>query len=80
MRTGSRIPHIKIGVRRTFHTDILGFDLAFELLEDGIVYLSREVAELVLDAIETGRTWLTGPLKALLGRGVNLQIWTENVA
>ena len=67
-------------MRRTFHTDILGFDLAFELLEDGIVYLFREGAELVLDAIETGRTWLTGPLKASLGRGVNLQIWTEDVA
>lgn len=69
-----------IGVSRAFYTNVLGFDVAFERPEDGFIYLSREGAELMLDAIETGRTWLTAPLEAPFGRGVNLQIWTEDVA
>jgi catechol 2,3-dioxygenase-like lactoylglutathione lyase family enzyme len=69
-----------IGLSRAFYTDVLGFDAAFERPEDGFVYLAREEAELMLDAIETGRTWLTAPLETPFGRGVNLQIWTEEVA
>ena len=69
-----------IGLSRAFYTDVLGFDVAFERPEDGFVYLAREEAELMLDAIETGRTWLTAPLETPFGRGVNLQIWTEEVA
>ena len=68
-----------IGVSRAFYTDVLGFDVAFERPEDGFVYLSRKGAELMLDAIETGWTSLTAPLEAPFGRGVNLQIWTEDV-
>ena len=69
-----------IGASRAFYTDVRGFDVAFERPEDGFVYLSRKGAELMLDAIETGWTWLTAPLEAPFGRGVNLQIWTEDVA
>ena len=69
-----------IGVSRAFCTDVLGFDVAFKRPEDGFVYPSREGAELMLDAIEIGRTWLTAALEVPFGRGVSLQIWTEDVA
>lgn len=66
-------------VSREFYVDILGFEVMFERPEEGFLYLRRESAELMLDTIVLGRTWLTGPLEKPYGRGVNVQIWTTDV-
>lgn len=68
-----------IAASRAFYNDILEFDVLFERPEDGFVYLSREGAELMLDSIDQGRTWLTALLEPPFGRGVNVEIWTEDV-
>jgi len=64
---------------RTFYVDLLGFDVLFERPEEGFIYLCREGAELMLDAIGTGRSWLAADAEVPFGRGVSLQIWTEDV-
>jgi catechol 2,3-dioxygenase-like lactoylglutathione lyase family enzyme len=52
-----------IGVSRAFYTNVLGFDVTCEQPEDRLVYLSREGAELMLDTVYKGRTWLTASLE-----------------
>lgn len=68
-----------IAASRHFYVEILGFEVLFERPEEGFLYLAREDAELMLDAVDQGRSWITGPMTPPFGRGVNLQIWTADV-
>lgn len=68
-----------IAVSRRFYVEILGFDVRYERPEDGFVFLTRNGAELMLDATDKGRTWLAAPAEPPFGRGINLQIWTDAV-
>lgn len=68
-----------VAASRRFYIETLGFEVRFERPEDGFVYLAREGAELMLDAADQGRTWLAAPAEQPYGRGINLQIWTDNV-
>tara|TARA_B100000676_G_scaffold303103_1_gene353126 strand:- start:330 stop:764 length:435 start_codon:yes stop_codon:yes gene_type:complete len=68
-----------ISASRAFYVGVLGFDVLFERPEEGFVYLAREGAELMLDAVDQGRTWLAAELEVPFGRGVNVQIWTADV-
>lgn len=62
-----------------FYTQVLGFSIQYERPESGFVMLERQGVRLMLDEIGQGRVWLAGPLEAPFGRGVNLQIKTEQV-
>ncbi len=42
--------------------------------------MERESAQLMIDELTDGpRTWITAPLERPYGRGINLQIWTQDV-
>ena len=69
-----------IAISRTFYVGTLGFEVLFERPEDGFVYLLREDAELMLDTIDIGRSWLAAPVRPPYGRGMSLQIWVSDVA
>lgn len=61
---------------KRFYVDVLGFRVRFA--REGFVYLERDGAELMLEQV--GKGWLTGPLEAPFGRGLNLQIEVEDAA
>lgn len=64
---------------RAFYTDILGFRVDYERVEEGFAMLEREGAFLMIDEIGLDRTWATGDLDYPLGRGINLQIEVSDV-
>jgi len=68
-----------VDASRAFYVDLLGFDILFERQEEGFLYLAREGAELMLDAVDQGRTWRTGQMEPPFGRGINLMFWTADV-
>jgi len=59
---------------------VLGFNILYARPEDKFVFLEREGAQLMLEQIGVGRNWLTAELKYPFGRGINLQIKTNEVA
>jgi uncharacterized glyoxalase superfamily protein PhnB len=68
-----------------FYTKILGFSIQYQREEDGFAMLERQGSRIMLDEIRknsvsgTDRTWISGPLEAPFGRGINLQIETNQV-
>lgn len=64
---------------RRFWCDLLGFYLRYERPEEGFGYLVLGNAHLMLDQINHGRTWATGPLEVPLGRGINLEVQVEDL-
>lgn len=65
---------------RVFYVDLLGFSVWYERPEEGFVYLRREDAHLMLEALTApGRKWVTAELAHPFGRGMNLQIEVEDV-
>jgi catechol 2,3-dioxygenase-like lactoylglutathione lyase family enzyme len=64
---------------RAFYVDLLGFEILFDRLEEGFLFLCREGAELMLDSLRTGRSWLAAEAVVPFGRGMSLQIWTADV-
>lgn len=65
---------------RAFYTEVLGFCVLYEQQEDRFAYMEREGAQLMIEERSDGpRTLLTAPLEKPYGRGMNLQIWTQNV-
>ena len=64
---------------RRFWCDLVGFSLRYERPEGGFGYLVLGNAHLMLDQIDRGRTWATGPLERPLGRGINLEVQTEEL-
>lgn len=64
---------------RRFYCDLCGFGVRFARPADGFLYLQHGAAQLMLE--EAGpESWVTGPLEAPLGRGMNLQIEVEGLA
>ena len=57
-----------------FYRDILGFDVRYMRAEGGFAAIALGEAALMLDQAGIGRDWVTAPLTAPFGRGVNLQI------
>lgn len=57
-----------------FWCGLCGFDVRYHRLEEGFAYLVRQGAHVMLEQVGVGRNWVTAPLRAPLGRGVNLQI------
>ncbi len=64
---------------RRFWCDLVGFSLRYERPEEGFGYLVLGNAHLMLDQIDRGRTWATGPLEFPLGRGINLEVQVDNL-
>lgn len=66
-----------------FYTNILGFNIQYQREEEGFAMLERQGSHLMLDEIKDPagnyRSWITAPLEAPFGRGINLQIKTTNV-
>lgn len=64
---------------RAFYCDLCGFAVRFARPEDGFLYLELGGAQIMLE--EMGEeAWVTGPMQAPFGRGINLQIEVEAVA
>ena len=65
-----------------FYCDILGFMVIYGRKDEGFAFLERDGAQLMLDEIGKGRTWMypNAPLERPLGRGVNLQIRVATIA
>jgi catechol 2,3-dioxygenase-like lactoylglutathione lyase family enzyme len=57
-----------------FWCDLCGFAITFDRLEEGFAYLDLGGAQVMLEEQGRSRNWLTGPLEAPLGRGVNFQV------
>lgn len=68
-----------------FYTKTLGFLIQYQREENGFAMLERQGSRIMLDEIrtdsvsETDRTWISGPLEAPFGRGINLQMETTKV-
>ena len=57
-----------------FWRDLCGFEVAYDRPEERFAYITLGSAHLMLEEIGDGRHWMTGPLMAPFGRGINLQI------
>ena len=58
-----------------FWVDLIGFRIAYDRPEDGFAYLDLDGAQVMLETRNpASRQWLTGPLEAPLGRGINFEI------
>jgi len=74
---------IKISLR--FYTQILGFSIQYQREEEGFAMLERQGSRIMLDEIRkdsvsgTDRTWIAATLEIPFGRGINLQMETNNV-
>lgn len=64
-----------------FYCDILGFDIAYQRLEEGFAFLTFGAAQLMLDRADIGRTFAAdgGVLHHPFGRGQNLQISAKSI-
>jgi catechol 2,3-dioxygenase-like lactoylglutathione lyase family enzyme len=68
-----------------FYTEILGFSIQYQREKDGFAMLERQGSRIMLDEIrkdavnETDRIWISGPLEAPFGRGINFEIKTSKV-
>lgn len=58
-----------------FWVDMIGFRVAYDRPEEGFAYLDLDGAQVMLETHHpASRQWLTGPLEAPLGRGINFEI------
>jgi catechol 2,3-dioxygenase-like lactoylglutathione lyase family enzyme len=62
-----------------FYVKILGFSIAYQREEEGFAFLTLGEAQIMIDEIGKGRTWVTGELNYPLGRGINFQIKVKSI-
>ncbi len=69
----------------SFYTEVLGFVVLYQRPEEGFAMLERRMSRIMLDQITLPgdnvnlRTWIAAPLERPYGRGMNLQIRTDDV-
>ena len=63
---------------RFWHT-ICGFEIAYERMDEGFVYLDLNGAQVMLEERGRGRNWITGELEKPLGRGINFQVTVASI-
>jgi catechol 2,3-dioxygenase-like lactoylglutathione lyase family enzyme len=56
-----------------FWRDLCGFEVSYSRPEERFAYIVLGSAHLMLEAVGDGRHWITGPLEAPFGRGINFQ-------
>lgn len=64
---------------RHFWIDLCGFEVVYQREEEAFVFLDREGAQFMLEKIRGDDGWITGPLEAPLGRGVNFEIKVKSI-
>ena len=62
-----------------FWCALCGFEIRYQRPEEGFAYIVRETAHVMLEQAGIGRNWLTGPLEAPHGRGVNFQVTVADI-
>jgi len=63
---------------QAFYCGLCGFGVKFARPEEGFVYLTLGGAQIMLEEIGP-EAWVTGPMQAPFGRGINLQIEVPDV-
>ena len=65
----------------SFYCDVIGFQIKFDRPEAGFAYLELGQAQIMLDQIPEDEldAWITAPLEAPLGRGINFQIEVQDL-
>jgi catechol 2,3-dioxygenase-like lactoylglutathione lyase family enzyme len=57
-----------------FWCDLCTFTVRYARPDERFAYIRLGMAHVMLEQVGAGRNWITGPLEAPLGRGINLQI------
>lgn len=83
-KLNSLIPELlcsNVDVSVEFYTQTLGFNILYQREETRFAMVEREGAQIMLDELDpdSPRSWVAGPLEAPFGRGMNLEIGTNNV-
>ncbi|WP_417221526.1 bleomycin resistance protein [Achromobacter spanius] len=64
---------------RQFWIDLCGFEGVYQREEEGFVFLDRDGAQFMLEEVRGDDGWITAPLEAPLGRGVNFEIKVKSI-
>lgn len=62
-----------------FYTGLLGFTRLYGREDPAFAYLDREGAQIMIERTHDDPAWLTGPLEAPCGRGINFQIEVSDI-
>ncbi|MCE0556382.1 VOC family protein [Motilimonas sp. E26] len=63
-----------IEVTKKFYTEVFGFEVKYERIEEQFVYFTLGGVDIMAEGIAgVGRRWLTGEMEKPFGRGVNFQ-------
>ena len=62
-----------------FWCGLCGFEVVYQREEEGFVFLDREGAQFMLEEVRGDDGWITAPLEAPLGRGVNFEIKVKSI-
>ncbi|GAB1575822.1 bleomycin resistance protein [Bordetella petrii] len=62
-----------------FWMDLCGFEIAYRREAEGFVYLDLDGAQFMLEERRGDAYWITGPLEAPLGRGINFEIKVASI-
>lgn len=63
-----------------FYLNILGFNIQYQREESKFAMLERQGSRIMLEEIsDNSRTWISAPLERPFGRGINLQIETNEI-
>lgn len=61
-----------------FYCDVLGFSIQYQREEYGFAMLERQGSRIMLDQLSKD-SWLPGSMEIPYGRGINLEISTDNI-
>lgn len=80
MKFNTLIPELSVSNIQTslhFYVNILNFKLEYERKEDKFAFLSYKGAQIMIE--EINENWNTGKMEFPFGRGINLQIETDDI-
>ncbi|SSW65770.1 bleomycin resistance protein [Achromobacter agilis] len=62
-----------------FWMDLCGFEIAYRREDEGFVYLDLDGAQFMLEEVRGGENWITAPLDAPRGRGINFEVKVQAI-
>ena len=65
---------------RKFWIELCDFEVVYQREEEGFVFLDREGTQFMLEEVRGNGGWITAPLEAPLGRGINFEIKVKSIA